>query len=474
MIKFSMMQRLLCLFAIAAIFYLTGCDSQGANIQSSPQVARSMVQPAAGNLCTQLESLEADQHPVTAWMAAPSDALLTHPITGLTVRQSFAPHWSGNVMRLRLSNRYSGLPVTFENIHIAKEEKPGSSAMVPGSQCKLLFAGQPKVRLAPGESAYSDWMTYPIQPFERVGISFFAPEFTPQVTRHLNSNEALYISLPGDHSANVDGTPFVRMPEGYISNFLVIDALEVAAPKTVSTVVTVGDSITDGSDSTTGFKDGSASPMIASDQRYPNHLQALFLKTGMQYAVANAGIGGNELLRDGWLPQFGPALLSRLDMDVLKVAGATHVLLMIGTNDLGNPRLDTPPTSEQLIAGYKKVIERVHAAGLKIILGTIPPAEGTLTDGLTAGLALPAPFQLSLPVMHGTAQARRGRDEVNIWIKQQALSDGIVDFDACLADEKRLGYLAPQYNSGDNLHPTPAGYKAMAGCVDLNLFRKLD
>ena len=49
--------------------------------------------------------------------------------------------------------------------------------------------------------------------------------------------------------------------------------------------------------------------------------------------------------------------------------------------------------------------------------------------------------------------------------------DGIVDFDACLSDPKQPGYLAPQYNSGDNLHPSPAGYAAMAECIDLNLFK---
>lgn len=381
-------------------------------------------------------------------------------------------------MRLRLSNRYSNLPVTFENVHIAKEEKPGSPAMVPGSECRLLFSGEPKVTLAPGESVYSDWVRYPIQPFERVGVSFFAPEFTPQVTRHLNSNEALYISSPGDYSASSDGTSFTRMPDGYVSNFLVIDVLEVGASKSVSTLVAVGDSITDGSDSTTGFVEGSASPMVASDQRYPNHLQKIILQSGLPFAVANAGIGGNELLRDGWLPQFGPALLSRLDSDVLKVAGATHVLLMIGTNDFGNPRLDTPPTSEQMIAGYKKVIERVHAAGLKIILGTIPPAEGTVTEGVTNRIAAAIPLvgglPFNIPVMHGTAQARRGRDAVNTWIRQQNLSDGVVDFESCLLDPERPGYLAPEYNSGDNLHPTPAGYEAMARCVDLNILRGSD
>lgn len=368
-------------------------------------------------------------------------------------------------MRLRLSNRYSSLPVTFENIHIAKETKAGSAAMVAGSECRLLFNGQTKVTIAPGESVYSDWASYPVQPFERVGVSFYAPEFTPQLTRHLSSNEALYISGPGDFSANSDGAPFVRMPDGYISNFLVIDALEVSAPQGVSTVVAVGDSITDGSDSTTSILNTGPPPLVATDQRYPNHLQRRILQAGLPFTVANAGIGGNELLSEGMLPQFGPALLNRLDADVLKVSGASHVLLMIGTNDFGNVGLGTPPTSAQVIAGYQKVIERVHAAGLKIILGTIPPAEGTVSEGLPVVGSLP----FGIPVLHGSAQARRGRDEVNTWIRQQSESDGVVDFAACLEDKNRPGFMAKEYNSGDNLHPNPLGYEAMARCVNLNM-----
>ncbi|MCQ8895009.1 GDSL-type esterase/lipase family protein [Limnobacter humi] len=414
--------------------------------------------------CPRSDSAPAGLYPVTAWKAAPSDALITHPISGLSVRHALAPHWGGDWVRLRLSNRYSTAPVTLENLHIAKEKSPGLPDMVAGTECLLTFNGQPRVTLQAGQTVLSDWVQYPLRAFERVGVSFYAPEATPQLTRHLNANELVYVSMPGDHAAEAAGGAYQATPDGYASNFLVIEALETAASKSVSTLVAVGDSITDGSDSTTGFKDGQPSPMTSTDQRYPDHLQRRLLTAGLPLTVANAGIGGNELLKDGWLPQFGKALLDRFDADVLQTAGVTHVLLMIGTNDFGNPKAGLPPTSEALIAGYKELIARAHRAGLNIVLGTIPPAEGAVTEGLL----------VPLRVMHGTEQARRGRDEVNAWIRQQTLSDGVVDFATCLEDPKRPGYLAPQYNSGDNLHPTPAGYAAMAQCVDLRLFQTMD
>lgn len=393
---------------------------------------------------------------VTSWKTAPGDALITHPISGLTVRQSFAPHWAGNVVRLRLSNRYSSLPVTFTNIHLAQEAAPGSANMVPDTECLLTFSGQPSVTLHAGESVVSDWVAYSVEAFKRVGVSFHAPGFTPQLTRHLNANEVLYLSPPGDYAASADGGVFQPAPEGYTANFLVIEALEVLAPDNVSTVVAVGDSITDGSDSGTAFLSGRGSPLVATDQRYPNHLQRRFLQAGMPFTVANAGIGGNELLRDGWLPQFGKALLTRFDADVLQTQGVSHVLVMIGTNDFGNPKPGQAPTSDDLIAGYKALIAKAKAAGLKIILGTIPPAQGAVTE--------------LVPVLHGTAAATLARDEANAWIRSQTLSDGVVDFEQCLEDQNRKGFLAEEYNSGDNLHPNPAGYAAMADCVNLNLF----
>lgn len=421
---------------------------------------------AEAKACTPTAMDSANQTVVTSWKTAPSDALITHPISGLSVRQAFAPHWPGQVIRLRITNRYSELPVVLDRIHVAREQSAGSANIIPNSECLLQFDGQSRVTLNPGETRTSDWTVYTVAPFERLSISFYAPGATPQVTRHLSANEYVFISTPGDHTADSSGAAYQQTPDGYASNFLVIEALEVLSRPTVNTLVVVGDSITDGSDSTTGILDGQSSPLTASDQRYPDHLQRRILKAGLPISVANAGIGGNELLHDSWLPQFGPALLKRLDTDVLQTAGVTHILLMIGTNDFGNPHQGAAPTAAELIAGLKTVIERVHAAGLKIVLGTIPPAEGTVWDGLPIIGASPVP----LKIMHGTAEARRGRDETNAWIRQQTLSDGMVDFDACLSDPKRPGYLAPQYNSGDNLHPTPLGYAAMAECVNLNLF----
>lgn len=456
------------LLRASVVLLLAGLGACGGASVATPADQASGAQALASDevLCAEGAGPAEASHWVSSWRTAPTDALITQPISGLSVRQSFAPHRSGQQLRLRLSNRYSVVPITLDSVHIAKEAERGGAQMVAGTECLLKFSGQTRVTIPAGETVVSDAIHYPLQAFERVGISFYAPTLTPQLTRHLNAAEFLYMSLPGDHAADPSGAAYIQVPDSYTSNFVVIEALEVTAPVSVRTIVTVGDSITDGSGSTIGVLDGGANPMTATDQRYPNHLQRRIHEAGLPFAVANAGIGGNELLSDALLPQFGRKLLDRLDYDVLEVAGASHVLAMIGTNDFGNPKLGGMPSAADLIAGLEELIARVQAAQMRIILGTIPPAEGTIIEGLPVIGALP----LGIGLLHGTAQARQSRDAVNAWIREQNLSDGIVDFDACLEDPQRPGYLLPEYNSGDNLHPSPAGYAAMADCVDLNLF----
>ena len=60
---------------------------------------------------------------------------------------------------------------------------------------------------------------------------------------------------------------------------------------------------------------------------------------------------------------------------------------------------------------------------------------------------------------------------VNRWIKNSRAFDGVVDFAAALADPASPGKLAPKFDSGDHLHPGPAGHEAMGKAIDLVQFR---
>ena len=93
----------------------------------------------------------------------------------------------------------------------------------------------------------------------------------------------------------------------------------------------------------------------------------------------------------------------------------------------------------------------MHAEGLRIYGGTLTPSLGW--PGFT--LATEAE-----------------RQKVNEWIRSSGAFDAFIDFDAAIRDPRNPSLLAPQYDSGDHLHPSDAGAAAMARAADRVLRRQ--
>ena len=60
---------------------------------------------------------------------------------------------------------------------------------------------------------------------------------------------------------------------------------------------------------------------------------------------------------------------------------------------------------------------------------------------------------------------------MNQWIRTSRAYDGVIDFDAVIRDPNAPTKFRPEFDSGDHLHPSDAGYKAMGEAVNLELFR---
>jgi lysophospholipase L1-like esterase len=172
-------------------------------------------------------------------------------------------------------------------------------------------------------------------------------------------------------------------------------------------------------------------------------------------SVLNAGIGGNRLLHDGT----GPSGLSRFARDVLGQSGVTHVIVLLGTNDIGRKAfVDMPgfvmtpgemPTTHRVTTGLAQLIEQARAKGVKVLIGTVPPFKNSVYS-------------------NKDGEAMRG--EVNRWIRGRLDVEGVIDFDAALRDPADPLAMNPKYDSGDHLHPNKAGLAAMAAAVDLQRF----
>jgi lysophospholipase L1-like esterase len=57
---------------------------------------------------------------------------------------------------------------------------------------------------------------------------------------------------------------------------------------------------------------------------------------------------------------------------------------------------------------------------------------------------------------------------VNEWIRTSHAFDGVIDFDKATRDPARPAQMLAQFDSGDHLHPSDAGYEAMAHAVDVD------
>lgn len=60
------------------------------------------------------------------------------------------------------------------------------------------------------------------------------------------------------------------------------------------------------------------------------------------------------------------------------------------------------------------------------------------------------------------------RDAFNAWVRTSGAYDAVVDFDRTVADPSDPDRILPAYDSGDHLHPSDAGYRAMAAALDLD------
>ena len=213
------------------------------------------------------------------------------------------------------------------------------------------------------------------------------------------------------------------------------------------TVVTLGDSITDGHAATTNGND-----------RWPDRLAARLQaeKKTRDVGVSNQGIGGNHLLTDG----LGPNVLARFDRDVLAPAGVRWVIVFEGVNDLGGlarngevPADEHTALVEHVIAAYEQIVARAHAKGLRVYGATITPYTGS-------------------EYYHPGAWSEADRVAVNAWIRAAGHFDAVIDFDAVMRDPEHPDHLLPALDCGDHLHPNPAGYKAMGDAIPLNLFKR--
>lgn len=354
-----------------------------------------------------------------------------------TLRQVVRVGLAGPRLRLRLSNAHGTEPLAIGGATIARSAGHKTARIEASSLEVITFGGNPAAVIPAGAEVWSDPVELPVTAGTDLAVSLYLPKAPTRPTGHPGSRATSYFAsgnqltaetLPGDRTA-------VR--------WLILAGIEVFAPE-ARAVAVFGDSITDG-----------FGVQPDTNLRWTDHLAGRLRADPVyaQVAVLNAGIGGNRLLLDG----LGPNALARFERDVLSHPGVTHVIVFEGVNDLGTLTRDGPVTPEQhaalvgqAIETLRQIVLRARARGIVAIGGTIMPF------GTSA-------------YYHPPPETEADREAINAWIRAPGNFYAVIDFDAAMRDPTDPSRLNPALDSGDGLHPSLEGYRAMAAAVPLEL-----
>jgi lysophospholipase L1-like esterase len=395
----------------------------------------------------------APPHWVGTWASSqqipePRNTLPMYDLRDATVRQIFHVSIGGNQLRVRLSNAFGVEPLHFTSVHIARPVsatvQDTRAAIDPTTDRALTFGGRPDVIVPAGAEYWSDPVSWNLPPLSSITVSFHLQDAPAVETSHPGSRETTWY-LDGDRTASPD------MPGALtVEHWFQISGIDVEAAPQAAAIVALGDSITDGHATTTNGNDRWTDVLAERLQANP---------PTEKLSVLNEGTGGNRLLNDG----LGPNALARFDRDVLSQSGVKYLIVFEGVNDLGTLRgmgFGVPPAPAQhaeLVArmegAYQQMIDRARMHGIEAIGATITPFGGS-------GYAKADPA------------LEQDRQAINAWIRAPGHFDAVIDFDAAIRDPQQPDRMLPEFDSGDHLHPGPAGYRKLADSIPLSLFSR--
>ena len=348
----------------------------------------------------------------------------------ITIRYPVHIPFAGDALRLTFDN-YCGT----ESITLSKV-----TVLYGGKAYPVFFENARAVIIEAGENAVSDPLAIRLVEDEVIQVSFYLADFTLM-------RSVVYTCGPLSEGvyANGDATETVHLDRDtsrtthlfyFLSNVSVLTAPENR------TIVCYGDSIT--------------------AQDWPDHLALRCFTEGYRNtAIIRRATSGSRILRQYsclTYESYGLMGSNRFHHEV-PTDGADTVIIQQGINDIIHPvgesvnifrPMSDLPTVQELIDGLKTYIAQARSYGYKVYVGTLLPMGGWRTD---------APFRQEM------------RHAYNDFIRTTELIDGCIDFDLALRDTARPDYFLPEFDSGDHLHPSPAGYRKMADVIPKDILK---
>ncbi len=354
----------------------------------------------------------------------------------MSIRNVVHTSVGGTGARITLSNLYGTKPLTISHATLALAAAPSNPTAATGTMRPLTFGNSRKVTIPPGRTATSDAVRINVPHAADLLVTTYSPTPSGPVTYHPYARQTSYVAQ-GDKTDETSGTAFTEQSPYW----RYLTGVDVWSNETHGAVAVLGDSITDGITSSPG-----------ANRRWTDFLAERMRteRDAPRYSVLNGGISGNRVLVNGsrFSPNNGPSGLSRMQRDVLSSTGVKAVVIEMGLNDIIKPPRQRD--ADKIVDGLRQLVKAAHARGLRVVGGTLTPFGG---------------HRGYRPQLDAT------RQQVNEQIRSEKIFDAVVDFDAALRDPANPNRLRPAYDSGDHLHPSDNGYRAMAEALDLKALK---
>lgn len=369
-------------------------------------------------------------------------------LRNLTFRTRIQPTISGEDVRITLSNEFGTGPLTVDTVSVAKGYEKLPQAIKTWTRKNVTFNGQASVTIPAGETVTSDPIGMSVDALEYLTVSLFLKRTETMKTYGLIGGDTYIMSGNFAKAATTIGVPMKMEADfGEYSVIPVLTGVEVYAPEASSAVV-IGDST------------------------LANDIPILLAEKLQSAGITNVGIlqqaiKGNRLLDDGagiLGMAYGEAMVDRFERDVLNQPGVERIFLKVGVNDVVHPNCESlkdearAVTAEEMIAGYKQLIQQAHERGIEVYLFT-----RTAWKGYTRNV-------LGSDDVQWSPEIDQMRQDINAWIRSSDNpADGYIDLDFMCTDAT-ASELKSEYTT-DGAHFTALGQQTVADAVPLEYFQ---